>query len=386
MKISIYALHLSFGGVEKYVATLANMLCESHQVEIVSTYKIDAEPAFPIDERVSITYLLDDLKPNKEEFKAAIRKKNIPAILSEGIKAVKVLLKKKSVNIKSLKNCNSDVIISTRAFHNELIGKYAPEKAVKITGEHNHHNNNKEYVNEVIASCRGFDYFIPISKELCDFYREPMRNIGVETKYIRFCIDKNESFTAPKLEGFDIISVGRLSPEKGSLDLVNVFESIASKEPRARLHIVGDGQEYSRIEALTREKKLSDKIVLHGFQNKKYIYEHLPKCSLYLMTSYTESFGLVLLEAMSCGIPCIAFDSAQGAHEIIENGENGFLIENRSIEAMTDTVCRLLSHKDELTRLSAGALKTADDFSYEKTKAAWLDLMNNIEEKKGCAK
>ena len=91
------------------------------------------------------------------------------------------------------------------------------------------------------------------------------------------------------------------------------------------------------------------------------------------------SFGLVLLEAMSCGLPCIAFDSAQGAHEIIENGRNGYLIGERSIETMADEVCRLLSDKEELHRLSLGALNTADDFSYEKTKAAWLDLMNKIE-------
>ena len=252
--------------------------------------------------------------------------------------------------------------------------------------EHNHHNNNREYIDQVISSCREFDYFIPISKELCDFYREPMKENGVETEYIRFCIDKNENYTEPSLEGCDMISVGRLSPEKGSLDLIRVFEGIAERNPRARLHIVGDGAELEGVKALIAEKKLDDRIVLHGFQNKKYIYSLLPKTSLYLMTSHTESFGLVLLEAMSCGIPCLAFDSAQGAHEIITNGENGYLIKNRSFEDMQEIACSLLENKEELRRLSRGALATADDFSYEKTKAAWLLLMNKIAEKKGYAK
>ena len=386
MKISIYALHLSFGGVEKYVATLANMLCTEHDVEIVSTYKIDPVPAFPIDERVKITYLMDDLKPNKKELKDAIKAKNVPAILREGMKAVKVLLKKKSVNVASLKGCDADVIISTRAFHNQLIGKYAPAGAVKITGEHNHHNGNKEYIDTVISSCKGFDYFIPISKELCDFYRAPMKEIGVETEYIRFCIDKNEEYTEPALDSSCLVSVGRLSPEKGADDLVRVFARIAEKNPLAHLNIVGDGADYGKVKELVSSLGLEDKVTLHGFRDKKYIYSLLPKNALYLMTSHTESFGLVLLEAMSCGLPCIAFASAQGAHEIIENGKNGYLIKNRSIETMADEVCRLLSDKEELGKLSLGALNTADDFSYEKTKAAWLDLMNKIEKEKGRGK
>ncbi len=385
MKISIYALHLSFGGVEKYVITLANMLAACHDVEIVSTYKIDDKPAFPVDERVKVTYLLDDLKPNKEEFKDAVRKKNILAIVREGVRSVRVLLAKKRVNVESLKNCDSDVIISTRAFHNALIGKYSPN-AVKITGEHNHHNDNKEYVDEVIASCKGFDYFIPISKELCDYYREPMEKMGVKTEYIKFCIDSNPAFKAPELMNCDLISVGRLSPEKGSCDLIEVFEGVYKRNPDAKLHIVGDGADREKVEALIREKGLDGAIVMHGFRDKKYIYDLLPKTSLYVMTSYTESFGLVLLEAMSCGIPCVAFSSAQGAHEIINNGENGYLIENRDFSLMQDKICSLLDNREELEQLSKNAVETADEFSYEKTQAAWLELMKKIEiEKRGSA-
>ncbi len=377
MKISIYALHLSFGGVEKYVITLANMLASEHDVEIVSTYKIDEQPAFAVDPRVKIVYLLDDLKPNKAELKDAIRRRKIGAILREGWRAVRVLLAKKRVNIKSLKACDSDVVISTRIFHNKLIGKYI-KHAVKITGEHNHHNNDPKYIAEVIDSCRGFDYFVPISKELCNDYRRPMEEIGVKTEYIKFCIDPNPSYRAPELVSSDLISVGRLSPEKGACDLVKVFAGVHRRHPEAKLHIVGDGADYDKVRALIEENELSDGVVMHGYQTKPYIYDLLPQTSLYVMTSFTESFGLVLLEAMSCGIPCVAFSSAQGAHEIINDGENGFLIDNRDFAAMEDKICTLLEDRDALHTLSAGALKTADEFSYEKTHAAWLDLMKRL--------
>ena len=104
--------------------------------------------------------------------------------------------------------------------------------------------------------------------------------------------------------------------------------------------------------------------------------------SLYIMTSYTESFGIVLLEAMSCGIPCIAYSSAQGAHEIIKNGYNGWLIDNRDEEKMMKKVLEVLSDPQRLRELSENAFATAEEFSYDNTKRAWLALMENISRKR----
>ena len=75
MKITIYALHLGVGGVEKYVATLANMLANIGNVSIVVTYKLANEPAFYIDPRVKIEYLISDKTPNKDKIKDNIEMK-----------------------------------------------------------------------------------------------------------------------------------------------------------------------------------------------------------------------------------------------------------------------------------------------------------------------
>lgn len=382
MKITIYALHLGVGGVENYVLTLANMLVEEHDVDIVSTYKMQEKPAFYVNPKVKITYLLEDLKPNKEELREALKGRNIINIIKELGKSLLILYLKKRENIKSIKACKSDVIISTRIFHNKLMGKYASKEIVKITGEHNHHNGNQKYIRQVIKSCKKFDYFIPISKELCEYYREPMRKNNVETVYIRFCIEDNPLAKKPSFETLSLISVGRMSKEKGIYDLLDVFELVHSECPDIKLHIVGDGAEYEAVDSLIREKGLTDLVILHGFRDKQYIFQLLENVSLYVMTSFTESFGIVLLEAMSCGIPCIAYSSAQGAHEIIEDGVNGFLIENRDKIAMKDRICHLLSEKQSLFRLSENSFATAEKFSYNNTKKAWLKLMNTVERKR----
>ena len=379
MKITIYALHLSFGGVEKYISTLANMLIEEHEVEIISTYKIEENPAFYLNPGIKVHYLIEDLKPNKEELKYALKNKQFLCFIKELNKALKILYLKKKRNIESIKDCKSDVIISTRIFHNRLIGKYGAKNIVKITGEHNHHNNNNRYIEHVIKSCKNFDYFVPISKELCEFYADKMKENNVRTKYIRFCIDDNPDFKPPKFKEKQLISVARLSPEKGMSDLLDVFEIIHKKDHDIILNIVGDGPEYSSIQNRIKDKKLESSVILHGFCDKKYIYDLLARMNIYVMTSYTESFGLVLLEAMSCGIPCLAYSSAQGAHEIIEDDVNGYLIENRDRQLMATYIMKLLNDKAKINTLSEGAINTAEKFSYHNTKNEWLNFMKNIE-------
>ena len=115
---------------------------------------------------------------------------------------------------------------------------------------------------------------------------------------------------------------------------------------------------------------------------KEYIFKLLSECSLYVMTSYTESFGIVLLEAMACGIPCIAYTSAQGAKEIIENGANGYLIEGRNRNEMVDRINKLLASSNTLKQFSEQALKTTELFSYTHTKDEWLYFMSEIEKRK----
>ena len=100
---------------------------------------------------------------------------------------------------------------------------------------------------------------------------------------------------------------------------------INKKDDEFTLDIFGDGVEKSKIEDKIKEYNLSKKVNLHGFQNKDVINKYLAKSSLYLMCSYEESFGLVLIEAMSHGVVPIAFDSAEGPREIIKNGYNGYV-------------------------------------------------------------
>ena len=72
--------------------------------------------------------------------------------------------------VNAIKNLDCDIVISTRILHNNWVSKYAKSNIIKIAQEHNHHNNNVKYIKKLIRSLKNFDYFMPVSKELCDFY------------------------------------------------------------------------------------------------------------------------------------------------------------------------------------------------------------------------
>ena len=374
-KITVLALHLGYGGIERCISSLVNSLSSDYKINIISTYKLYEEPSFKIDNKVKIDYLMTDLKPNKKELKDSLKKLKLITFFKEIKKSLKILKLKKNLMINAIKNCDSDIIISTRDIHNLWLSKYGKKEILKIGWEHNHHHGNKRYINKIIKSVYGLDYFVLVSKDLTEFYSEKLKDSKVECVYIPNSIDYFPEVKS-KLETENLVSVGRLSKEKGYSDLIDIFKEIHKIYPDSKLDIIGDGPEREKLENKIKDNKLSHTIKLHGFQEKEYINQVLKKASVYVMTSHTESFGIVLLEAFSFGIPCVAFDSAEGAREIISNNWDGYLVENRDHDKMVKRICELLANRNRRLVMGANGLKKAHEFDIEKTKVKWTKLLN----------
>ena len=373
-KVSILSLHLGYGGIEKCVVTLANTLCSKYEVEIAVCYKLYDKPAFNIDERVKIKYLNKDLKPNINEFRKYLKCKRFIKVFEEGIKGLRGLYRRKKTMVEYIMNSDSDVIISTRDIFNYWVGTYAPKKALKIGWEHNHFHENYKYANNVSRSARKLDYLVLVSSELQKFYSKELANTKCMCIYIPNSIetipDKKSELTEKRL-----ISVGRLSKEKGYIDLLKLYKKLIKDYPDWKLDIVGDGVERENLEEFISKNNLEEKVTLHGFQGKEYIDKLLNKSSIYIMTSLTESFGIVLIEAMSHGVPCIAYDSAEGAKEIINSGENGYLIKNRNMEAMITKIEDLIRNKEERIRIGKQARDSVKKYTSDIVLEEWLTLI-----------
>lgn len=373
-KVTIYALHLGYGGVEKNICEKANILSNIYDVEIISLYKLYDKPAFEINPNVKIKYLTS-VKPNRNEFKNAVKSKNIKSILKEGFYAVKVLYLKNSLLIKSMIECNSKIIISTRAYFSLKLIKNNEYNNIKIAEEHIYHNNNQKYIKKLGFILKYVDYLMPSSDYLTDYYKSIYSKYDYKIKTNKMPIEGSNKLCDLKKK--NIISVGRLSKEKGFADLIEIFSNIESED--WTLTIVGDGDEKENLEALIKDNNLEGKVILTGFLNKEKLYKLYENSSLYVMTSFEESFGLVLVEASSFGLPLIAFDSAIGAKEIIK--ENGILVSNRDKSIMIKKIKKLMNDISERKLYQKKSLEIYKSYDYNTLKeniiSFYQDITNN---------
>lgn len=97
-----------------------------------------------------------------------------------------------------------------------------------------------------------------------------------------------------------------------------------------------------------------------------------------LMTSCYETFGLVLPEAMSCGLPVVAFDCPYGPADIISDGEDGFLILNRSIEDYVDKVCQLMENEELRREMGQKGVLSAQRYVANQVMPQWMQLFEQI--------
>lgn len=372
-KISILSLHLGYGGIEKSIVALANILCQKYEVEIACSYKL-YEPAFSIDKRVSIKYLISDLVPNKKNFVDAVNKKKFISALREGVKAFNILHLRRKTMIQYIKTTDADVIIASRDIFDNWLSQYGKNDVLKIGWEHNHYHDDLRYAKRIVRNSSKLDYLVLVSEQLQDFYKKKLENSKCQCVYIPNIIDSIPS-NCSLLTEKRLISVGRLSKEKGYMDLLKIYSILFEKHPDWVLDIIGDGPEKDKLQSFIHGHNLEKNVTLHGFRNREYIDEMLHNSSIYVMTSFTESFGIVLIEAMSHGLPCIAFSSAEGACELISSGENGYLIKNRSYPAMIKKIEDLMEDLDTRRKLGKAGRVCVKKYTADVVKEQWYNLI-----------
>ena len=385
-KITILALHLGYGGVENAVSSLANNLCNAYDIEIVSVYKLYDKPAYKLNDKIKITYLINsDIAIRVDEYKKLLKKGkisklfkvlfrdyklNIFRLISDAHCSFKALRDKKNLLIDYIKNMKTDIVLSTRSEHNVLVSKYAKD-CYKVAWEHNHGDEN--YIKGVIDSCYNIDSLVLVSKELYELYSK--NNTGnLKLFYVPNVVD-NVPTKVSKLNNNKIVSVGRLVEVKGFDDMIDVMKIVHNKNKDITLEIIGDGDRYDHLNQKVKDNNLTDVVKLVGFKDKNYINNALCDSSLFILTSHSESFGIVVIEAMAAGVPTVAFSSAEGLRELI-NGDNGILIDNRNINEMADKIIELFNDRKTLKAMGHASYNKSLDYTSDKVYDMWLEIMN----------
>jgi glycosyltransferase involved in cell wall biosynthesis len=157
-----------------------------------------------------------------------------------------------------------------------------------------------------------------------------------------------------------VLVAARLSPEKDWDTLLCAFTTVAAIT-HATLCIVGEGPERERIIRLARDAGVADRVILTG--NQPNPYKYMSCADVFVLSSHHEGFGMVLLEAMACGVPVVATDCESGPREIITHGQNGLLVAPQDPVALADSILSVLRDADLAGQLRQGGLRRADEFS-----------------------
>lgn len=173
-----------------------------------------------------------------------------------------------------------------------------------------------------------------------------------------------------------VIAVGRYSYEKGYDMLLSAWKKVAQECSGWRLDIFGDGDK-SSLELLIESLNIDrDTCALHGRTSD--IEKEYVDSSLFVCSSRFEGFGMVIVEAMACGLPVVSFDCPWGPGSIISDGRDGVLVENANVDALADKIIQVLSAKDYMHELAQNAVDKSKKYRLESIALKWKSLFESL--------
>ena len=168
--------------------------------------------------------------------------------------------------------------------------------------------------------------------------------------------------------------MSRLDKGKRNDEIIRIFSKVKDRE-NWHLYILGDGEEYKHLESLIKELHLEGSVSLEGYISKEKLPDYLLNSSIFLMASITEGLPMVLLEAMSYGIPCIAYEIPSGVNDIIEHNQNGFVIKNRNEEEYIKCLERLMKDSKLRKKFGHNTNKKVEEFKKETILKKWYSIL-----------
>lgn len=213
---------------------------------------------------------------------------------------------------------------------------------------------------------RRFDRFVVLTQEDRDMWGE-MPGIRVIPNAANFIAEKYSDCSAKR-----VIAVGRLDYQKGFDRLILVWEKVHQQMPDWRLDIFGQGEWREMLQSMIDERELQGVVKLNN--PTKNIGGEYVGSSIIVMTSNYEGFGMVLVEAMSCGVPAVSFDCKCGPEEIISQHDGGLVVKNGDIEGLAEAIVKLMKDEELRKRMGENAKRVVETYSEERVMKKWIDL------------
>lgn len=341
-----------FGGAEKSMIMIANGLAKlGNKVSIISLK--DNNIAYKIDEKVSYIFI-----PDRRGTKIS---KKFYRFLD---------LKNKLFEIKP------DLVISfwvQPAIFAAILSKFI---GFKIIYSERGDPNDKEYSGMLRLLRNVFfkfiDGFVFQTQGAKKCFSRSIQSKGIVINNPVYI--KKDDYVIPQERRKVIVNVGRLHAQKNQKLLINAFANISSYFPDYMLEIYGEGDLKKELEEQIKELKLVNKVQLKGTTNR--LFDKIVDVSLFVLSSDYEGMPNALMEAMALGIPSISTDCKPGgARELINNGENGLIVESNSIDILARAIKYMLKNRKEAERMGRKAKDICNTHSEDSIIRMWQDYI-----------
>ena len=220
-----------------------------------------------------------------------------------------------------------------------------------------------------------FDRFVVLTSEDCEDWGNLSNIIVIPNAKTSF---KDSKAT---LQNKKAIAVGRYTYQKGFDMLLTAWKTVSMSHPDWQLELIGNGE--LREELMSQIETLGLKEVVNLKNATTDILSEYVNASLLVMPSRYEGLPMVLLEAMSVGLPVVAFECKCGPKDIIENGVNGVLVSPNDVEELGLRIIQMIDSPSMRKKIGCKAVERSQSYTQECIMARWIDLFKTLLEKKG---
>jgi glycosyltransferase involved in cell wall biosynthesis len=274
----------------------------------------------------------------------------------------------------------SGVLITTRPALNLLSAGWAPKGLIRIGQDHMNLGTYKPALRDaLVAAYPRLDAVTVLTEQDLADYRAALGG-GVRVARIPNGIPPFPDRPAVP-EGKVLVAAGRLAPQKGFDLLIDAYAKVHARHPDWRLDIFGHGDLQPDLEARIAAHGLTGAARLRGVTAR--LPEELSAAGMFVLSSRFEGLPMVLLEAMTLGVPAVAFDCPTGPAEIIENGSNGLLIRPQDTGALADGICELIERPELRARMRIAARESSARYSMPAVRDLWEELFRDLAAQRG---
>jgi glycosyltransferase involved in cell wall biosynthesis len=358
------------GGTIRTTLNLADWLSPRVPVEIVSMRRAREEPALAFPDGVAVTELGG---------RAGGLLGRLPSVLIHPYDFVypRVSLATDVALVRWLRALGpGDVVIGTRPAINLVLARLAPPGVATIGVENMNFNSHRApLARDVRREYGGLDALVVLTEDDRRDYSAALSGSSTVVERIPNALPA----LGGGVSGLDepvVVAAGRLTGQKGFDLLIRAFAVVARSEPEWKLRIYGEGHKREDLADLIASLGVESSVSLMGATDQ--IGDELARASVFALSSRFEGFGMVIVEAMSKGLPVVSFDCPRGPAEIISDGVDGVLVPNGDVEAFAAALLAVIGDPAERRRMGAAGLEKSRLYGMDAVGARWDELLGRL--------